>query len=184
MGVHIVDSYSYMVELAIMLTDGSAKSRESQLTFEWSFKPIILLLGFFGIKISSHRHNFSTVLRGLFFLFLNLFVNNVSFLYIFTKNLAGNTSKPKGTAAFLNSVGGILVKVLLAIGIHFAFLFISFSSKWKDLWDSLLAIQQEMNLSASFYRSCRRNCYFALLLLILVGILLIMLTQTFQYRYL
>lgn len=157
------------------MTANVLKSRESQLKFEWSFKPIILLLDLFGIQLRVSSFRRSSIVRGtlisigILMLLTNILINHVSFVYIFTKNLAGRSSKPKGTAAFLNTVFGISVKVILSMGIHLVFMIYSFTSTWKDLWDLLLEIQKEMKLPASFYKDCRKHCYFLLLLLILVG---------------
>ena len=60
-----------------------------------------------------------------------------------------------------------LSQVVLVCGNHFSFFILALivTNKWKNLWNTLMTIQQEMELSDLFYRKCRQRCLITLALL-------------------
>lgn len=62
--------------------------------------------------------------------------------------------------------------VILFSGVHLSFMITCYlTRRWADIWNSLLEINQEMELSKHFHRRIRRNSFIALLLFFLVYII-------------
>jgi hypothetical protein len=56
------------------------------------------------------------------------------------------------------------------IGVHCTFFFVSLTSNWTHLWDSLLLIEKNMKFKSSFYRKSRKSISigFGFLLLVII----------------
>ena len=62
-----------------------------------------------------------------------------------------------------------VIDLVFLVGIPVAFTFLTrMGGRWKELWNNLLEIQQEMDLDLDFHRKCKRHCYIALFLLLAV----------------
>ena len=138
--------------------------------FDWSLGPIITFMKVLGIQLVAEQNY---IVRLLFLIFgsavllSNILINGLSFV----SNVLRDLSKDQAAASLLNTIVGHFAHVFFVMGSHIAFsIFLIASRRWRDLWVALRNIQNTMKLSEQFFVQCRKHCYFAVFLLILVRI--------------
>ena len=168
------------------MEDPSAAKKQKIFSFQWSFKYLLIGMRLVGLRLdeSADRIHFINRFLGLFvacaLLVSNLFINFKSLeqdLLIksnwkeYNGYLAGvwndiigkyndtNTASVPIVLHFIGNTVEHLSEAVLVCGNHLVFFFILLATnKWKDLWSTLMFIQQEIQLSESFYRKCRNRC--------------------------
>lgn len=154
-------------------------------SFYWSLKPIIICMKCFGIQldISLHSKKTNKLKKFLGFLGVLLIIFNVlinlSFLsaqisgWISNKD-SNNSSEKDFLLRKYNLVNLIapelvsLTEILLVIAPHVIFFVNSWTIKWKNLWQTLQGVQQDMQLGEPFHKNCRKQCLTGFLLFLLV----------------
>lgn len=154
--------------------------------FSWSLKPMLYLLGIFGIRLDFTSPATNTAIKLIFSItlcFVLLIVNFADFallaflcLIIVPPSIANMVQALKmlsnemgDEVARMTIMSSVTAFVQRAMVFFVPVIFIKRrTGKWKSLWLTLLKIQVELELSETFYQNCRRRCYVALGLLFLV----------------
>lgn len=160
---------TYMEKKKDLLTS----NRPENVSFEWSLKPITVLMNIFGQEmVMSKTQNYSKprsfliLLVGLTILIINIMINTVSFIKVFLDYRFIN--------AFVHmsfQIIGHLVDDFMIIGIPLSFMAIRMlTCRWKNLLSSLKIIQSEMNLSKQVHEKIKFCALFFILFLVCVSI--------------
>lgn len=142
--------------------------------FEWSLKPILLWMKLLGIKLDTSTQTsywvyLMILITSCSVLLHNSLVNFVSLITNFSIFWGVKFSATSKVDLIYNS-SARLVDLIFLVGIPVAFTFFTrMCGHWKNLWENLVQIQEEMNLSLHFHQRCRKHCYLALFLLALVN---------------
>lgn len=159
----------------------STNTISTKTSFEWSMKPIIILMTIFGqeMVINSVPTNhvtkkkpysfrsFAIIIIGLTILVADIVINVISFIKISKVYLATGT---KGVAGFVTVVFGHFFHDLMTIGIPLSFMIIRiFTLRWKAILSSLQMVQSEMNLPEKLHGELRKYAFFSIFLLLLVS---------------
>ena len=160
------------------------------LNFQWSFKYLLIGMRIIGLKLDDRivlsLKRYFGMFVGASLLVSTLIINFKSLEQDFLirtnwKNYNGYLSAYSNGLKFNNNTNKIYIQILLhfvppsvehlsqtvlVCGNHLIFFFILLATnKWKNLWSKLMLIQQEIQLSESFYQKCRKRCFFGLGLL-------------------
>lgn len=149
----------------------SSSASPSTITFEWSMKPINLLMTIFGqpMDIFGRRPPLMLLILGWTILFIDIAINSMSFANILSINIVGLRSGLQGPTNFLNIVIGHLFHVYFMIGIPLSFTIITIlTGRWKYVLLSLETIQSNMYLPEKVHKKLRNYTLFAIILFILV----------------
>jgi len=150
----------------------------SEANFEWSLKPITVLMAVFGQEIvivgnnNSRRKIIGKPIRlnfilmiGLAIIVSNIFVNIVSFKKVNSKY------ESEVIASYVSHLITHLFHDLMVIGMPLSFMIVRFFNPyWKDLLYSLEMIQSEMNLAQQVHKEIRNRTAFAILFFLTVSI--------------
>ncbi len=150
----------------------NSSTMQTKQNFEWSMKPITILMTIFGHKMVTDNNKKSLKLRtitifmiGLTILLVNIFINAVSFMKIF------NVYQYKTVPIYMSYLIGHLFDDLMVIGIPLSLMAIQvLTHRWTNLLLTLETIQSEMNLSVKIHRNIRRFAFFSLLFFVAVSI--------------
>lgn len=167
---------------------------KNYLNFQWSLRPITVLLMMFGFRLDFHCRRATSCVANSVILFL--FVLHMFFSLIFNILKLYSYQDTVGDIADLvhalkhtmnpdmgDGVSRILVRdpvdlvsgVVCAIGVETIFtIHVFVTDKCKYLWCNLLKIQEELKLTDNFFKKCRTRCYYALFLLLLVSDIVLM----------
>ncbi len=152
-------------------------SQSSSARFEWSLKPIIVLMAIFGNSMVIFPHKLNErktrsvilLIIGWVVLLIDIFINYMSFANILTVNIAGLISGLQGPANFLSVVVGHFFHIFFMIGLPLSFTIISvLTRRWKDVLSTLETIQYEMNLPETMHTKLRNHAFFGIFMFILV----------------
>lgn len=130
-------------------------------SIESSLWPLIVWMRACGFRIGTSKSSQSIwlVVLGAFLVLSTAGLHCTSFINGVIK-LRANEVGPNGTnlttANLLNIGIEHLNYTCILIGVHAGFYFISLSTSWKDLWESLLLIEEQLNFRPKFYRKCRK----------------------------
>ena len=151
--------------------------KSSSKTFEWSFKPIILWMKIWGIRLDTSSNSLGRAIFlviGFIALLTNFAINGFSFYTVLDILMSNRTSK---IVAYLpaNISSATLVNVgmeqsftiSLMVGDHLIFFIVSLTT-WRNFWQHLMQIQEQLKLTDKFFHSCRKITFIALLFLVLV----------------
>nr|CAH0103455.1 unnamed protein product [Daphnia galeata] len=101
-----------------------------------------------------------TIANGSLMVLSTVALHCTSFVYGVLR-LKVNGLGPNGTnlttANLLNIGIEHLNYTLVLIGIHTTFFFVSLTSNWTDLWDSLLLIEKNLQFNSTFYAKCKKS---------------------------
>lgn len=157
-------------------------------SFQWSLKPLLFSLKFIGVYLDgpiSNRLSFMRIILPMFCIFVlvsNVLINGPQgFGMAHLKEKLNGLGKYDSPFIFFKSspyalvilVKDIMCKFFFAAVpvIHLVFLATQLlTRKWTELWVILEKIQQKMKLDEIFHRKCRKQCFLAVFLLVLVSI--------------
>ena len=120
-----------------------------------------------------HHYSIFLLFTGSFMVLSTVALHCTSFVYGVLR-LKVNGLGPNGTnlttANLLNIGIEHLNNTWFNIGVHCTFFFVSLTSNWTHLWDSLLLIEKNMKFKSSFYRKSRKSISigFGFLLLVII----------------
>ena len=143
--------------------------------FDWSLKPVILALNGLGIPLdvtgkTSPNVRLAILLLGCFTLTINVTLHLMSFS-VTVGNFINCSANENATRSIINYGIGHAVHGFFVAGVQLAFVVVVlFTDRWKDVWDSLQVVQNEMNLGYKFHFSTRIQCIIALALISMVGL--------------
>ena len=115
-----------------------------------------------GFRIGTSKtksQSIGFVVLGAILVLSNIGLHCASFISGVVKlraNEIGRNGTNLTTANLLNIGIEHLNYTCILIGVHAGFYFISLSNNWKELWDSLLMIEEQLNFRPKFYRKCRQ----------------------------
>ena len=173
-----IDRQSTIYRIAAM----DYSKRINSLAF--SLKPLIIFTKLFGYNLNSisARHEKSIVARWILpslawlFLFTNCAVNFLSAASLIPKkfnnimDMAINTQMEQFCRIELAHLISFVFRLFETSGVPAIFtIHLYLTGRWTQLWSILDKIEEEMGtLPAKFNRKCRKRCYLAFALLILV----------------
>ena len=151
--------------------------------FDWSLKPLIICMRFasgcnlnISSKFTSKAIRFAVPVMGLFYVMAHLVVNGPCALfshkarYDEMKSLFKINLMKKEEVSYL---AGDVIKISLFFSttlIHLIFMAnVLLTKKWRNVWNILQKIHQEMKLDNVFHGKLRRHCLVVLSLFILVN---------------
>ena len=106
------------------------------------------------------HYSICLLFTGSFMVLSTVALHCTSFVYGVLR-LKVNGLGPNGTnlttANLLNIGIEHLNNTWFNIGVHCTFFFVSLTSNWTNLWDSLLLIEKNMKFKSSFYRKSRKS---------------------------
>ena len=147
------------------------------LSIETSLWPLMVGLRILGFHIGpsstnfSHRYSICLLFTGSFMVLSTVALHCTSFVYGVLR-LKVNGLGPNGTnlttANLLNIGIEHLNYTLVLIGIHTTFFFVSLTSNWTDLWDSLLLIEKNLQFNSTFYAKCKKSVLIGFVFLLMV----------------
>ena len=153
------------------------------LKIEKNLWPLTVWMKIFGFHMlgsrkksnqSKHCHySICLLFTGSFVVLSTVALHCTSFVYGVLR-LKVNGLGPNGTnlttANLLNIGIEHLNNTWFNIGVHCTFFFVSLTSNWTNLWDSLLLIEKNMKFKSSFYRKSRKSISigFSFLLLVII----------------
>ena len=151
------------------------------LKIEKNLWPLTVWMKIFGFHMlgsrkksnqSKHCHYSSCLLfTGSFVVLSTVALHCTSFVYGVLR-LKVNGLGPNGTnlttANLLNIGIEHLNYTLVLIGIHTTFFFVSLTSNWTDLWDSLLLIEKNLQFNSTFYAKCKKSVLIGFVFLLMV----------------
>lgn len=143
------------------------------INFQWSMKPITVLMTFFGHNMVTNSKNkknsklrsITIFIIGMAILLVNIFINAVSFTKIF------NVYQYKTVPIYMSYLMGHLFDDLMIIGIPLSVMEIQvLTHRWTNMLIALETIQSEMNISAEIHRKIRQGTFFSLFVFVTVSI--------------
>jgi hypothetical protein len=149
------------------------------LSIETSLWPLMVGLNLFGFhmgpskKSGSNRYSVGLLLTGSLMVLSNVALHCTSFIYGVLRlkaNGLGHNGTNLTTANLLNIGIEHLNYTCVLIGIHTTFFFVSLTSNWTDLWDSLLMIEKNLKFNSTFYAKCRKSVLIGFVFLLMVRI--------------
>ena len=161
------------------------KTSDTMCKFQYSLKPIIYLVKLLGIQLDNCAQNqtlFSCkILLGIIgcsVLFLNLIISISWLIFRFRSEFSEENDDNETTLederfdleVAVVPVGSYISKASFIFGVHLTFYIISLNGRLKNLWASLLNIQNNLKLNEEFYKSIRKKCLVGLVFFILVNI--------------
>lgn len=152
-------------------------------SFKTSFKSIFGLMEIFGFPLDDPYTNSwesrLVSLFGFFFLLINWIINGIfawvlvprSFDYILMVAIFLGQDELEGIGRLeLAHLAIFIVRIVMISLVPTIITFhLHLTGKWKDVIDGLMKIQNEMDLSAQFFRRCTNRCHLALCLLVLAS---------------
>lgn len=149
-----------------------SSTTQTKVNFEWSMKPITVLMTTFGHQMGTNNNTKNSRLRtitifiiGLTILLVNIFINAVSFMKIF------NVYQYKTVPIYMSYLIGHLFDDLMVIGIPLSLMAIQIlTHRWTNMLMILETIQSEMNLSLEVHQRIRRFAFFSVLFFVIVSI--------------
>lgn len=155
--------------------------------FDWSLKPLFILMIFPGIDLGSlspfkrspFLRNTAILILSLLLLLWNVIINSPRILAGFKFMRDENFGCERSAWECINVhtellvIFGYQIAVTIAFFtipiIHIVFFSTTFLPQyWRKLWITAKEIEREIKLSEMFHGVCRKTCEFALLLLLLV----------------
>ena len=147
------------------------------LSIETSLWPLMVGLIILGFHIgpsstnSSHRYSICLLLTGSLMVLSTVALHCTSFVYGVLRlkvNGLGCNGTNLTTANLLNVGIEHLNYTLVLIGIHTTFFFVSLTSNWTTLWDSLLLIEKNLQFNSTFYAKCKKSVLIGFVFLLMV----------------
>lgn len=157
-------------------------------TFAWSLKPLINLMILFGIRLdvlSPMRKVTKMIIQffGLLLIFINFvdfFIQCIFYAFVFwtavvelvraINNITSMAIGDEFARMCLMEVIPMIIHWYSIFAVPTMFMNHLFrTGQWKELWLTVNKIQEEMDLSAKFYKKCRNQCYLAIGFLFLVS---------------
>lgn len=158
------------------------------LKIETSLWPLIVWMRIVGFHMgpsrkksgSPNRHRYSVCLlmTGSLMLLSTVALHCTSFVRSFLKFRANGMAQHNGTTANLTTANRLNVGIehlnytCVLIGVHTTFFFVSLTSNWTGLWDSLQLIEANLKFNSTFYRKCQKCVVIGFAILFVVMILL------------
>lgn len=150
------------------------------LKVEKSLWPLTVWMRIFGFhmgprkkRTNSSRYSGGLLAAGSLMVLSTIGLHFTSFVLEILK-LRVNGIGPNGTnvttANLLNTGIEHLNNTWLFIGVHVSFFFVSLTTNWKTLWNSLLLMEKNLKFNSDFHRKCRKSVSvgFALLLIVIL----------------
>ncbi|XP_046636850.1 uncharacterized protein LOC124315307 isoform X1 [Daphnia pulicaria] len=142
------------------------------LKIETSLWPLIVWMRIVGFHMgpsrkksgSPNRHRYSVCLlmTGSLMLLSTVALHCTSFVRSFLKFRSNGMAQHNGTTANLTTANRLNVGIehlnytCVLIGVHTTFFFVSLTSNWTGLWDSLQLIEANLKFNSTFYRKCQK----------------------------
>jgi hypothetical protein len=158
------------------------------LKIETSLWPLIVWMRIVGFHMgpsrkksgSPNRHRYSVCLlmTGSLMLLSTVALHCTSFVRSFLKFRSNGMAQHNGTTANLTTANRLNVGIehlnytCVLIGVHTTFFFVSLTSNWTGLWDSLQLIEANLKFNSTFYRKCQKCVVIGFAILFVVMILL------------
>lgn len=149
------------------------------LSLETSLWPLMVGLRLFGFhmgpskKPGSSRYSACLLLTGSLMVLSTVALHCTSFVYGVLR-LKANGLGPNGTNLTTANLLNIGIEHLnytwVLVAIHTTFFFVSLTSSWTGLWDSLLVIETNLKFNSTFYAKCRKSVLVGFALLLTVRI--------------
>jgi hypothetical protein len=123
-------------------------------------------------KSGTKRYSLYLLMTGSLLLLSTVALHCTSFVRSFLKFRANGISAHNGTnlttANRLNVGIEHLNYTCVLIGVHMTFFFVSLTSNWTSLWDSLLLIETNLKFNSMFYRKCKKSVIIGFTILLVV----------------
>ena len=148
-------------------------SLSNRAKFESSLQPMVILMKIIGLPLDLGSSSASLIFALLTISFSLFAVNLTANCYLVANAIANNTMFMR-FGFYLGVFFPILksfVNFALVSGVPMIFVAHLVTGRWLSVWNSLIRIQDEMQLSKEFHRSCFNICLVAILLLCLVLII-------------
>ncbi|XP_046636938.1 uncharacterized protein LOC124315351 isoform X2 [Daphnia pulicaria] len=111
-------------------------------------------------KSGSSRYSIGLLLTGSLMVLSTVALHCTSFVYGVLR-LKANGLGPNGTNLTTANLLNIGIEHLnytwVLIAIHTTFFFVSLTSSWTELWDSLLVLEKNLKFNSTFYAKCRKS---------------------------
>ena len=180
--LYIPKNLTIFINKKAMIESGEKMNRNE---FQWSLKPLSTCLKFVGVPLnfSSTKINAGSVKFVVIFVVIvmaNLSINGPRGVEViqldFMKQVRNFDSphlyfkaNPFGLIKLVRVISGMIFFCYVPV-IHFAFMTtVLCHPSWKKLIVLLEKIQMEMKLDEKFHKKCRRQCYLALVYLLVVS---------------
>ena len=180
-----VDSSSFISELLAPLKCHSLPPPTSVMSLKiestlWFLTVWMRIIGFHmgpSRKSGQNRHRYSVCLliTGSLLLLSTVALHCTSFVRSFLKFRANGISTVHNgtnltTANRLNVGIEHLNYTCVLIGVHTTFFFVSLTSNWSELWDTLFLIEGNLKFNSAFYRKCKKSVWIGFAILFVVNI--------------
>jgi len=147
--------------------------KHEESNFEWSLKPITVLMTIFGQEIiidqsKPKRKLYSLLILviGVAILLINVVINIISFKSVYNLYPRPHMTLPM----YLQLVISHLFHDLMVIGLPLSFFLMRIvNRRWKDLMSTLQLIQSYMKLSKKFHRKIRCCVFVSIFFFLLVS---------------
>lgn len=139
-----------------------------------------------GIRLPLHSHSSVSVsywqrLRFVIHVFVMFLINistnmmwGIELYYIFTESMMSTSAGDKTyrDSPPLNSIFTVVAdyvsSIVYYLAIHFAFLLVVFSHRWKEMWNTLEQVLHETNASIVFFKRFKMYRLFGTFMLVMV----------------
>lgn len=141
------------------------KKSSNMLNLEKSLWPLMAGLRLLGFHMgpsssSSNRYSVCLLSAGSLMVLSTVALHCTSFVFGVLR-LKANEIGPNGanltTTKLLNIGIEHLNYTWVLIGVHVTFFFVSLTSGWTQLWDTLYLVEENLKFNATFYAKCRRS---------------------------
>jgi hypothetical protein len=124
-----------------------------------------------------HRYSVCLLMTGSLMLLSTVALHCTSFVRSFLKFRSNGMAQHNGTTANLTTANRLNVGIehlnytCVLIGVHTTFFFVSLTSNWTGLWDSLQLIEANLKFNSTFYRKCQKCVVigFAILFVVIIS---------------
>ncbi|KAI9562674.1 hypothetical protein GHT06_010128 [Daphnia sinensis] len=136
-------------------------------SIETNLWPLLVGLRIFGFRMGSSkkpsegsRYSIGLTVVGSLMVLSTVVIHCTSFVCGVMRlkaNGIGTNGTNLTTANLLNIGIEHLNYTWVLIGVHVTFFFVSLTSNWTTLWDSLLLIERNLKLNSTFHRKCKKS---------------------------
>ncbi|KZS12632.1 Uncharacterized protein APZ42_022817 [Daphnia magna] len=136
-------------------------------SIETNLWPLLVGLRIFGFHMGSSkkpsegsRYSICLTVVGSLMVLSTVVIHCTSFVCGVMRlkaNGIGTNGTNLTTANLLNIGIEHLNYTWVLIGVHVTFFFVSLTSNWTTLWDSLLLIERDLKLNSTFHRKCKKS---------------------------
>lgn len=148
------------------------------LEIEKNLWPLTMWLNIFGFhmgpsKSRTKRYSVWLLVTGSLMVLSTVGLHCTSFVVSFRRFRANGIvlNGPNLTTANRLNVGiEHLNYTCVIVGVHVTFFFVSLTSNWTSLWDSLLVIEENLKFNSTFYGRCKKPVLIGFTVLFVVSI--------------